>query len=167
MSTTSGRLHTLSVLVDNRSGVLARVSGLFSRRGFNIESLAVSATDDSTVSRMTIIVGGNDEIIEQITNQLNKLIDVIKVQDHTGKDVIERELVLIKVECDASQRGAVIQLVEIFRAGIVDVASDTVTVEITGTEDKLSALMELLSPYGIREIVRTGKVILARGTSTT
>lgn len=160
------RLHTLSVLVENRPGVLARVAGLFARRGYNIESLAVSTTDDPKTSRMTIVVGGDDDTIEQITKQLNKLIDVIKVQDHTGEEVVERELALIKVDCELEQRPHVIQLVEIFRASIVDVGADTMTVEITGSSDKIDALIELLRPFGIREIVRTGKVILERGSKS-
>ncbi|HID07782.1 MAG TPA: acetolactate synthase small subunit [Armatimonadetes bacterium] len=164
---TNRDLHTLSVLVENRPGVLARVAGMFSRRGFNIESLSVSTTDDPTTSRMTIVVGGDDATIEQITKQLNKLIDVIKVQDHTGEDVVERELALIKVRCDSDQRNDVLNLVTIFRASIVDVAADAMTIEITGTKDKIEALLELLRPYGIVEIARTGKVILARGAKAT
>ncbi|MCS3919473.1 acetolactate synthase-1/3 small subunit [Candidatus Fervidibacter sacchari] len=160
------RLHTLSVLVENRPGVLARIAGLFARRGYNIESLAVSTTDDPKTSRMTIVVGGDDDTIEQITKQLNKLIDVIKVQDHTGEDVVERELALVKVNCELEQRPHVIQLVEIFRASIVDVGADTMTVEITGSSDKIDALIELLRPFGIREVVRTGKIILERGSKS-
>ncbi|MCS7252446.1 MAG: acetolactate synthase small subunit [Armatimonadota bacterium] len=160
-------LHTLSVLVENRPGVLARIAGLFRRRGFNIESLSVSTTDDPTVSRMTIVVGGDDATIEQITKQLNKLIDVIKVQDHTGEDVVERELSLIKVSCEPEQRSEILNLVTIFRASIVDVGANTMMIEITGTEDKINAMLELLRPYGILEVARTGKVILARGSKTT
>lgn len=115
---------------------------------------------------MTIVVGGDDDTIEQITKQLNKLIDVIKVQDHTGEEVVERELALIKVDCELEQRPHVIQLVEIFRASIVDVGADTMTVEITGSSDKIDALIELLRPFGIREVVRTGKIILERGSKS-
>ncbi|MCS7224359.1 MAG: acetolactate synthase small subunit [Armatimonadetes bacterium] len=157
------RLHTLSVLVENRPGVLARIAGLFARRSFNIESLAVSTTDDPQTSRMTIVVGGDDDTIEQITKQLNKLIDVIKVHDHTGEEIVERELALLKVHCTMEQRHYVIQLVEIFRASIVDVGATMLTIEITGSSDKIDALMELLRPFGISEVVRTGKVILSRG----
>jgi acetolactate synthase-1/3 small subunit len=157
------RLHTLSVLVENRPGVLARIAGLFARRGFNIESLAVNITDDPKTSRMTIVVGGDDDTIEQITKQLNKLVDVIKVHDHTGESVVERELALIKVNSEMEQRTPIIQLVEIFRASIVDVGADTMTIEITGDSEKIDALVELLRPFGIRELVRTGKIILERG----
>lgn len=161
------QLHTLSVLVENRPGVLARIAGLFRRRGFNIESLSVSTTDDPTVSRMTIVVGGDDATIEQITKQLNKLVDVIKVQDHTGEDVVERELALIKVSCEPERRNEILNLVTIFRASIVDVGADTMMIEITGTEDKINAMLELLRPYGILEVARAGKIILARGSKTT
>lgn len=158
------RLHTLSVLVENKPGVLARVAGLFARRGFNIESLAVNITDDPKTSRMTIVVGGDDDTIEQITKQLNKLIDVIKVQDHAGEEVVERELALLKVNCGMEQRPHIVQLVEIFRASIVDVGAETMTIEITGGSDKIDAFVELVRPFGIREIVRTGKITLSRGS---
>lgn len=160
------RMHTLSVLVENRPGVLARIAGLFARRGFNIDSLAVNITDDPQTSRMTIVVAGDDDTIEQTTKQLNKLIDVIKVHDHTGEAVVERELALIKVNCELEQRTHIIQLVEIFRASIVDVGADTMTIEITGDSDKIDALVELLRPFGIRELVRTGKIILERGSKS-
>ncbi|MFA4029820.1 MAG: hypothetical protein GDYSWBUE_001129 [Candidatus Fervidibacterota bacterium] len=163
----SQQLHTLSVIVENRPGVLARIAGLFRRRGFNIESLSVSTTDDPTISRMTIVVGGDDATIEQITKHLNKLVDVIKVQDHTGEDVVERELALIKVSCEPEQRNEILNLVTIFRASIVDVGADTMMIEITGTEDKINAMLELLRPYGILEVARAGKIILARGSKTT
>lgn len=157
------RLHTLSVLVENRPGVLARIAGLFARRGFNIESLAVNVTDDPKTSRMTIVIGGDEQMMEQITKQLNKLIDVIKVQDHTGESVVERELALVKVTCDMERRSHIVQLVEIFRASIVDVGPDTLTVEVTGDSEKIDAFIELVRPFGIRESVRTGKIILGRG----
>ncbi|MFA4015760.1 MAG: hypothetical protein RUDDFDWM_000853 [Candidatus Fervidibacterota bacterium] len=163
----NSKLHTLSVLVENRPGVLARIAGLFRRRGFNIESLSVSTTDDPTISRMTIVVGGDDATIEQITKQLNKLIDVIKVQDHTGEDVVERELALIKVSCEPEKRNEILNLVTIFRASIVDVGASTMIIEITGTEDKINAMLELLRPYGILEVARAGKIILARGSKAT
>jgi acetolactate synthase-1/3 small subunit len=141
-------------------------AGLFARRGFNIESLAFNITDDPKTSRMTIVVGGDDDTIEQITKQLNKLVDVIKVHDHTGESVVERELALIKVNSEMEQRTPIIQLVEIFRASIVDVGADTMTIEITGDSEKIDALVELLRPFGIRELVRTGKIILERGSKS-
>lgn len=156
--------HTISVLVENKFGVLSRVSGLFSGRGFNIESLTVAQTIDPTVSRMTIVTRGNDQIIEQVTKQLNKLIDVIKVIDLTGQNYVEREMVLIKVHAGASSRSEILRIVEIFRGSIVDVNPKTYTVEATGNEEKVKALIGLLRPFGIKEIVRTGKVAIARGS---
>jgi len=155
--------HTISVLVENEFGVLSRVSGLFSGRGFNIESLTVAETMDPTVSRMTIVTSGNDQIIEQILKQLNKLVSVIKVVDLTGVDTVDRELVLIKVNADPETKAEVLRLVDIFRAKIVDVAPRCYTVEMTGDENKINALLQLLRPVGIREIVRTGRVAIARG----
>lgn len=155
--------HTISVLVDNKPGVLARIAGLFSGRGFNIDSLSVGETQDSTTSRMTIISHGDDAILEQITKQLNKLVDVIKVQDFSGKEFVERELVLIKVSCTRENRPEIIEIVDIFRAKIVDVSHNTITVEITGAEKKVEAFIELMKPFGIKELVRTGEVAIARG----
>ena len=155
--------HTISVLVENEFGVLSRVSGLFSGRGFNIESLSVAETMDPSVSRMTIVTSGNDQIVEQILKQLNKLISVIKVVDLTGVDTVDRELVLIKVNADPETKAEVLRLVDIFRAKIVDVAPRCYTIEMTGDETKIKALLQLLRPIGIREIVRTGKVAIARG----
>jgi len=152
----------LSVLVENHFGVLARVSGLFSARGFNIDSLTVGETEDPTVSRMTIVTHGDDPVLEQIMKQLNKLVDVIKVVDLTDEDTIDRELVLAKINATASTRPDVIQVVNTFRAKIVDVATNSLTVEVTGTESKLDAMMELLKPFGIRELVRTGLISVAR-----
>ncbi len=157
------RLHTFSALVENRPGVLARVAGLFARRGFNIESLAVSITQDPSVSRMTIVAGGDERALEQIRKQLSRLIDVIKVYDHTGEAVVERELALIKVKADSSTRSEVVELANIFRAGIVDVSEDTLIIEITGDEEKIDAFIQLMRKFGIEEMVRTGKVVLPRG----
>jgi len=154
--------HTISVLVENKFGVLARIAGLFSGRGYNIDSLSVAETMDPTVSRMTIVAQGDDRVLEQITKQLNKLVDVIKVNDYAGKDFLERELVLVKVHTTAQTRPEVMNIVDIFRGKIVDVDHASVTVELTGREDKIDALLELLKPFGIRELVRTGKIAIAR-----
>ena len=155
--------HTISVMVENEFGVLSRVSGLFSGRGFNIESLSVAETLDPSVSRMTIVTSGNDQIVEQILKQLNKLISVIKVVDLTDTDTVDRELVLIKVNAEAETKPEVLRLVDIFRAKIVDVAPRCYTIEMTGDEEKVNALVQLLKPIGIREVVRTGLVSIARG----
>lgn len=154
--------HTISVLVDNEFGVLSRVAGLFSGRGFNIESLCVAETLNPSVSIMTIVTSGNDQIIEQITKHLNKLINVIKVIDLTETDHIEREMVLIKVSTDSSTRAEVLRIVDIFRGKIIDVSPSSYTIEITGDEDKVEAILALLKPFGIKEIVRTGKIAMAR-----
>jgi len=154
--------HTISVLVENKFGVLARIAGLFSGRGFNIESLTVGETEDPNVSRMTIVAGGDDTVIEQVNKQLNKLIDVIKVIDMTGEKFIERQLALIKVSVTTSTRGEIMQLVDVFKAKIVDLGQKTFTVEVTGGEDKIDALIDLLKVFGIKEMVRTGAVVLAR-----
>ena len=159
--------HIISVLVENHFGVLAHVAGLFSSRGFNIDSLAVGETDDASVSRMTIVAQGDDSILEQIMKQLNKLVDVIKVVDLTKQEMIERELVLAKVNVTSSTRIEVMQVVNTFRAKIVDVNPRSLTVEVTGTESKVDAMLELLRPYGIREVVRTGVIALARNTELT
>lgn len=159
----SERKHIISVLVENRFGVLARVAGLFSGRGFNIDSLTVAETNEPGVSRMTIVSTGDELILEQINKQLNKLIDVIKVSDFTGEEYVERDLALIKVSAKGNIRSEIIPLVEIFRARTVDVSQDTMTIEITGDEDKLSAFIDMLRPYGIQELVRTGKVAILRG----
>jgi len=156
--------HTISVLVENEFGVLARVAGLFSGRGFNIESLSVAETLDPTVSRITLVTRGEDQVLEQIEKQLNKLINVIEVTDFTETEHVERELVLIKVPVEERTRGELMSIVDIFRAKIVDVSRRTYVIEMTGTEDKVGALIELLKPIGIKEIVRTGKVAMFRGT---
>ncbi len=158
--------HTSTVLVQNRPGVLARVSGLFARRGFNIESLAVSITDDPMLSRMTIVVTGDDSTLDQINKQTSKLIDVIKVVDYSEIPIVERELALIKVKAEADQRAAIMQIVDIFRAKIIDISDTSFTIEVTGGIDKVDAIENLLAPYGISEVVRTGKIAMARGSHT-
>ena len=156
--------HTITVLVENKPGVLARVSGLFARRGFNIESLAVSITDDPSVSRMTIVVGGDNAVLEQISKQLNKLIDVIKVFDYTGESLVERELAMMKVNAEPRNRGELMQIVDIFRAKIIDISDKSFTIEVTGSVEKVNAIENLLAPYGIQEMVRTGKIAMVRGS---
>lgn len=155
--------HVLSVLVENQSGVLSRVSGLFSRRGYNIDSLSVGETEDPKVSRMTIVVRGDDYILEQIKKQLNKLIDVIKIVELSTEQSVLRELALIKVKSTMETRASIIEIVSIFRANIVDVANDTLTVEMTGDESKIEAFINLMDSYGIAEIVRTGLTAIERG----
>ena len=156
--------HTISVLVENRPGALARVSGLFARRGYNIDSLAVGETEDRTVSRMTIVVSVKGKPLEQVTKQLHKLVNVLRIAEIPHDASIERELALIKVGVDAGRRAEVLEIVEIFRAKVVDVDADALTVEATGTPDKIAALEELLRPYGIVEMARTGTVALGRGS---
>lgn len=154
--------HTISILVDNEFGVLSKVAGLFSGRGFNIESLCVAETLDPKVSRMTIVTTGDDQIIEQITKQLNKLINVIKVSDLTAEEHIERELALIKVNANADDRAEILSTIDIFRGKVVDVSPTTYAIEMTGDAKKVNAITELLRPFGIKEIVRTGKIAMAR-----
>lgn len=149
-------------MVENEFGVLARVAGLFSGRGFNIESLCVAETLDTTVSRITLVTSGDDQIIEQITKQLNKLINVIKVSDYTNGDHIDREMVLVRVNADQSTRAEVLRITEIFRGKIVDVSPKSYTIEVTGDEGKIRAILNLLKPLGIKEIVRTGKIAMSR-----
>ena len=155
--------HTLSVLVEDKPGVLARVAALFSRRGFNIESLAVGATEHKNMSRMTIVVTAEETPLEQITKQLNKLINVIKILEQEDENMVARELALIKVRADAGNRSQVIEAVNLFRAKIIDVSTESLTVEATGTKEKLDALMRVLEPFGIREMVQSGVVALSRG----
>ena len=155
--------HTLSVLVENKPGVLARVAGLFSRRGFNIDSLAVGITENPDVSRMTITVDAEEHPIEQVTKQLHKLINVIKITDLDAEKTVARELALLKVKSDAKTRADVMQLAKIFRARILDVSRKTITIEITGTHQKIEALEQLLQPHGVVEIVRTGRIAIERG----
>lgn len=156
--------HILSVLVENEFGVLAKVSGLFSGRGFNIESLNVAETRDPTISRITLATSGDDSVLQQVTKQLNKQVNVVKVCDFSDAASVERELVLIKVAADRATRGEVVSVVNIFRGKIVDVGPDSYVVEATGTREKIEALLELLEPFGVLEIVRTGVVALWRGS---
>ncbi|TYQ14958.1 UNVERIFIED_CONTAM: acetolactate synthase small subunit [Acetivibrio alkalicellulosi] len=159
--------HILSVLVENHAGVLSRVAGLFSRRGFNIDSLAVGVTENPEISRITIVVDGDDYIVEQVGKQLNKLVDVIKIKQLEKEESVSRELVLIKVEANANTRSEIIQIVEIFRANIVDVSKNTLTIEISGGANKVTALEDMLKQFGIKEIVRTGTIAIERGNNYT
>ena len=158
--------HTISILVANEFGVLSRVSGLFSGRGFNIESLCVAETMEPTASRMTIVTRGNEQIVEQILKQLNRLVCVIKVVDMTRGEFVERELVLIKVTAEDDTKAEILRLVDIFRGKIVDVGGNSYTIEMTGDEGKIRAVIEMLTPLGIKEIARTGKVAVSRGSQT-
>jgi acetolactate synthase I/III small subunit len=155
--------HAISVLVENKAGVLARIANLFSARGYNIDSLAVGETEDSSISRMTIIVRGDERILEQIEKQLNKLVDVIRVSDFIETEHLERDLILVKVTADKNTRSEILQIVDIFRAKIVDVGSNSLIIEMTGNEDKIKAFVEIIKPFGIKEMVRTGIVAMARG----
>jgi len=159
--------HTLSVLVENKPGVLSRVAGLFTRRNFNIDSLAVGETENPEYSRMTIVVEGNEQTIEQVKKQLNKVIPVIKVSDLTDDDSVDRELAMYKVSCDPDTRGEIMQIAESFRANIVDMGAQAVVVEVTGDTEKVEAMEDMLRKFGIKETVRTGRVSLARGEKTT
>jgi len=158
--------HTISVLVVNQSGVLSRISGLFSGRGFNIESLNVAETNEPGISRMTIITLGDDKKIEQITKQLNKLIDVIKVIDLTEEHFVDRELILVKMNSEPRVREEILRIVDIFRAKVIDVSPDNYTVEITGDEGKIKGFLDLLKPLGIKEIVRSGRIAISRGSKS-
>ncbi len=162
----SAQQHVISVLVANHPGVLARVAGLFARRGYNIESLAVSITDKPDMSRMTIVVGGDESVLEQITKQLNKLIEVVRVADYSDGPAVERELGLIKVNAEPKNRGEILQIVEVFRGRVIDMSDRTFVIEVTGSADKLDKVAELLGTYGIREMVRTGAIAMARGART-
>jgi acetolactate synthase-1/3 small subunit len=155
--------HTLSVLVENKPGILARVAALFSRRGFNIDSLAVGTTEHPDISRMTIVVNVEELPLEQVTKQLNKLVNVIKIVELDSSASVQRELVLIKVRADAEIRSQVLETVQLFRAKVVDVATDAVTIEATGSRDKLEALIRVLEPFGIKELVQSGVVAIGRG----
>ncbi len=155
--------RTISILVENRPGVLARISSLFTARGFNIDSLSVGETEDPTVSRMTIVVRGDERILEQVEKQLNKLVDIIKVTEFSQIEHLERDLALVKVKADKSNRSEILQIVDIFRAKIVDVSAESVIIEITGDEEKIQAILSMLRPFGIKEMVRTGIVAMARG----
>jgi acetolactate synthase-1/3 small subunit len=156
--------HTFSALVQNHPGVLMRVAALFGRRGYNIESLAVGVTENPAFSRITVVTEGDDRALEQVTKQLAKLINVVRVSDLTGGDSVDRELALVKVNAESSRRPAIVQVADIFRAKIVDVGKSSMIIETTGDEDKIDAMLALLSDFGILEVVRTGKIALARGT---
>lgn len=156
--------HTLSVLVENKPGVLTRIAGMFARRGYNIHSLAVGPTDDERISRLTIVVGTEAVQLEQITKQLNKLVHVLKIVELEEDSSVEREMQLVKVNADPAVRSQIIEIAEVFRAKIVDVDHDSITVEVAGNPGKLAAMVELLEPYGIREMVRSGTIALSRGT---
>lgn len=158
--------HTLSVLVENKPGVLTRIAGLFARRGYNIDSLAVGRTEDPDVSRMTIVVEGDERVIEQVTKQLHKLVDVIKLTDMTYDEYVDRELIMVKVNADSSVRAEIMQIVDIFRARIVDIGKNTLIIECTGDGGKIDAIESALRPFGFKELVRTGKIALARGQKT-
>ena len=158
--------HTISVLMHNHFGVLSRISGLFSGRGFNIESLNVAETSDPNISRMTIVTIGDKAKIEQITKQLNKLVDVIKVVDLTEESFVDRELVLIKMNAEPRVREEMLRIVELFRARVVDVSSSTYTIEITGDEGKINSFLELLNPLGVKEVVRSGRIAIGRGNKS-
>ncbi|ROR41999.1 acetolactate synthase small subunit [Kitasatospora cineracea] len=155
--------HTLSVLVENKPGVLARIAALFSRRGFNIDSLAVGPTEHPDISRMTIVVNVEELPLEQVTKQLNKLVNVIKIVELDQSQAVQRELVLVKVRADAETRSQVTEIVQLFRAKTVDVSPDAVTIEATGSSDKLEAMLRMLEPYGIKELVQSGLVAIGRG----
>ncbi|MGZ4600514.1 MAG: acetolactate synthase small subunit [Oryzihumus sp.] len=155
--------HTLSVLVENKPGVLARIAGLFSRRGFNIDSLAVGPTEHPEISRMTVVVDVEDLPLEQVTKQLNKLIEVLKVVELDRAASVQREILLVKVKADLSSRSHVLETAQLFRAKVVDVAPDAVTIEATGNSDKLEALLRVLEPFGIKELVQSGMVAIGRG----
>ena len=156
-------IHTLSVLVENKPGVLARIASLFSRRGFNIDSLAVGVTEHSEISRMTIVVNVEDSPLEQVTKQLNKLVEVIKIVELDGAASVSRELLLVKVKADATTRGQVLEVVQLFKAKVVDVATDAITVQVVGNQDKLEDFLRIVEPFGVRELVQSGMVAIGRG----
>jgi len=156
--------HIILVLVENKAGVLAKISGLFSRRGFNIESLAVGPTEDEKISRITIVVNAETHSMEQVIKQLYKLINVIKIQELDPSNIVERELVLIKVSADNNTRAEILEIINIFRANIVDVAKKSLIIEITGNSSKIQGLEDMLKPYGILELIRTGKIACSRGS---
>ncbi len=156
--------HTLSVLVENKPGVLTRVAGLFSRRGFNIDSLAVGPTEHPEVSRMTIVVSVEQSPLEQVTKQLNKLVEVIKIVELDGAQSVNRELLLVKVKAEAASRSQVLEIVQLFRAKVVDVSTDALTIQIVGNSDKLADFLRMVEPYGVRELVQSGMVAIGRGS---
>ena len=155
--------HVVSALVENQSGVLAHVAGMFAARGFNIDSLVVGRTEDPKLSRMTIVVVGDDRVLEQVRKQLGKIVSVVKIRDFTNVDYVERDLLLVRVHATAEKRPAVVDLVQLFRGRVVDVSRDSVVVELSGPEGKLEAFIDLVRPYGIRELARTGVIAMQRG----
>jgi acetolactate synthase-1/3 small subunit len=155
--------HVISALVENKSGVLAHVAGLFSSRGFNIDSLTVGRTENPGISRMTIVVEGDEAVLEQVRKQLGKVIDVLKVSDYSGRDTVQRDLALVKLNAPPPKRPEIASLIEIFRGKVVDISATDMVIELSGPEAKLDAFIEMVRPYGIRELVRTGIVALARG----
>jgi len=155
--------HVITALVQNQPGVLAHISGMFAARGFNIDSLVVGRTEDADLSRMTIVVLGDDNVLEQVRKQLGKVIPVVKVRDFTNTENVQRDLLLIRVHAPAEKRPAVVDLVNLFRGRVADVARSSVVIELTGTEDKIEAFIELFRPYGIREVARTGVIAMLRG----
>jgi len=155
--------HVISAIVENKPGVLAHIAGLFAGRGFNIDSLAVGETEDPMRSRMTVVARGDDAVLEQIRKQLGKIIDVIKVVDFSGADTVERDLMLIKVAASPERRGEVFEIVEVFRGKVVDIGPKHLTLEVSGPEKKIEAFIDLVKPYGVKELVRTGRIALARG----
>ncbi len=163
----SGRKHVLSILVENKPGVLTRITGLFARRGFNIDTLAVGPTDDDNVSRITLTLDGAVHPIDQVTKQLHKLVNVLKIRDLEPDETLARELALFKVSADGTARAEVMQICEIFRAKIVDVSKRSVTIEVTGTHDKVEAFERLIRPFGLIEMARTGEIAISRGRSET
>ena len=163
----TGRKHTLSILTENKPGVLSRIAGLFARRGFNIDTLAVGPTDDETVSRITLTIDGAEHPIDQVTKQLHKLINVLKIRDLEPGDTVSRELAMFKVAADGAQRAEVMQVCEIFRGKVVDVTKRSIVIEITGTPDKIEAFERMVRPYGLIEMMRTGEIAISRGRSET
>ncbi len=163
----TGRRHILSILVENKPGVLARIAGLFSRRGFNIDTLAVGPTDDDRISRITLTVDGARHPIDQVTKQLHKLVNVLKIRDLEPSETAARELALFKLAAEGEARGQIMQFAEIFRGNVIDVSKRSLTVEVTGTDDKIEAFEELVRPFGLIEMVRTGEIAVARGRTTT
>jgi len=163
----TGRKHVLSILVENKSGVLTRIAGLFARRGFNIDTLTVGPTDDERISRVTLTVDGALHPIDQVTKQLHKLINVLKIRDLDPAGTVSRELALFKVSADGAQRGELMQITEIFRGGVVDVTKRSVIIEITGTTEKIEAFEEMVRPFGLIEMMRTGEIAIARGRAET
>jgi len=155
--------HVISAIVENKPGVLAHIAGLFAGRGFNIDSLAVGETEDPTRSRMTVVARGDDAVLEQVRKQLGKIIDVIKVLDYSDTQIVERDLMLVKVSSRPEKRGEIFEIVEVFRAKVVDIGPKHLTIEVSGPEEKIDAFIDLVKPYGIKEVVRTGRIALARG----